>query len=768
MPLRETRIFKVLILVFTLFSCFCSSTALGQQSKSQFTVADEIGINIFGGPEGAAFPEDRVRFSPDGKYFAVYTSRGNVQQNRVEATLSVYRSSDIRHLLKNPGASAPVPFWSTTVWSEEGPVISHWGWLANSSGVAFVQRTPGGRGQIVLAEIGGKSLQALSPEDEDVGGAYFDIRDREHYVYTSSQVAIARENQQKRNLQTSIVGTGRTVWDLVTPQSASSFQNVSHIWAVIDGKRMEVKAEENEFTLSPDGRSIVTREPVQAPASWGELYPPPFDGDPSVLHSGQNVHRYVRIDLESGKMETLLDAPAAEAAGWYAGTLTVPRFSPDGRFVVLPGTFLQSGSPTRPCLAVVELSTKNATCIWLLKGHTKDGRVEPDFRWVGGIRFLNGDSGCLLVTFFPHDDLSNGSTTEYRRTAHGKWSAAQTFHGVLADNLGPNGLRVTVRDGLNDPPQLVATDGQVVRIIWDPNPHLKNMSLGHVSVFTWKDNRNLDWTGGLYLPPEYVPGRPYPLVIQTHGFNMSGFDPAGAFPTAFAAQELASHGIVVLQAGLTCPVETPEEAPCAVTGYAAGARQLVEMGIVDPNAIGLIGFSRTGLYVMKALTTNVLHLKAASATDSYMIDYFQYVLWPGHAGTNLVGAPPFGEGLQKWLQLAPSFNFDKARAPLLDTGLGPQSLLSMWLPYSLMNVLRKPVELMMLNVDNGGGTLPYEHVLTNPGLRVASQGGNVDWFRFWLQGFEDPDPSKADQYVRWRGLKKMQEENDARERPSKN
>jgi len=33
----------------------------------------------------------------------------------------------------------------------------------------------------------------------------------------------------------------------------------------------------------------------------------------------------------------------------------------------------------------------------------------------------------------------------------------------------------------------------------------------------------------------------------------------------------------------------------------------------------------------------------------------------------------------------------------------------------------------------------------------------VDWFRFWWQGYEDPDPAKAEQYKRWRELKKMQD-----------
>ena len=35
-----------------------------------------------------------------------------------------------------------------------------------------------------------------------------------------------------------------------------------------------------------------------------------------------------------------------------------------------------------------------------------------------------------------------------------------------------------------------------------------------------------------------------------------------------------------------------------------------------------------------------------------------------------------------------------------------------------------------------------EHVLTNPAVRMASQGRTVDWFRFWLMDEEDLSPPK--------------------------
>jgi dienelactone hydrolase len=198
-----------------------------------------------------------------------------------------------------------------------------------------------------------------------------------------------------------------------------------------------------------------------------------------------------------------------------------------------------------------------------------------------------------------------------------------------------------------------------------------------------------------------------------------------------------------------CVTVTAYEGPCAVSGYEAAVNQLVSEGLVDPEKIGIIGFSRTCFYVMETLTSSSLHLKAASITDGVMEDYFQYLIDVGDSeADSMIGAAPFGEGLQQWVKRSPGFHLDRINAPLLVVGAGPNSLLFMWQPYAGLRCLRKPVELLMLNTD--------EHILTNPEVRMASQGGTLDWFRFWLQDHEDPDPAKAEQYVRWRGLRKME------------
>jgi len=314
---------------------------------------------------------------------------------------------------------------------------------------------------------------------------------------------------------------------------------------------------------------------------------------------------------------------------------------------------------------------------------------------------------------------------------------------------------------MNRPPILVATDRSTnaSRVIFDPNPQIRDIDLGNATVFKWKDATGRELSGGLYTPSDLQAGRRYPLVVQTHGFSEVVFRPEGIFPTAFAARELAVQGMVVLQAP-DCPFTIdPAEGSCNVAAYDSAVEQLVANGLVDPTRVGIVGFSRTCYYVLDSLTKGKTHFKAASITDGVNEGYFQYILsvdWASdaivHEGDAMIGASPFGSGLQKWLEHSPEFNLDKVTTPLQIVALGRLSLLGMWEPYAALRRLNEPVDLLVLRA----GT----HVLTNPCERMASQGGTVDWFRFWLQGEEDPDPAKAAQYARWHELRKLQEQNE--------
>jgi len=193
-------------------------------------------------------------------------------------------------------------------------------------------------------------------------------------------------------------------------------------------------------------------------------------------------------------------------------------------------------------------------------------------------------------------------------------------------------------------------------------------------------------------------------------------------------------------------------------GYEAAIQQLANEGLVDQNLVGIVGFSRTCYYVLEALTTGAQHFKAASITDGFNLGYLQYLAQVGisgnripHEAEGMIGASPSGEGLQQWFKRSPEFNMDRVTTPLQVVANGRPDVLFMWEPYAALRILNKPVDLIVLRE----GT----HVLTNPGERMVSQGSCVDWFRFWLKGEEDPDPVKAEQYTRWRDLRRLQQEN---------
>lgn len=95
---------------------------------------------------------------------------------------------------------------------------------------------------------------------------------------------------------------------------------------------------------------------------------------------------------------------------------------------------------------------------------------------------------------------------------------------------------------------------------------------------------------------------------------------------------------------------------------------------------------------------------------------------------------------------------DKLRTPLRIEAYGVASALGMWNWFSALSLLERPVDFIYF---------PHAiHLLNKPSERVGSQEGNVDWFCFWLKGEEDPDPAKAEQYKRWRELRKLQEESE--------
>jgi dipeptidyl aminopeptidase/acylaminoacyl peptidase len=771
---------------------FANGWAAAASEATPFTVADDIEFIHFADSNGEGI--EPIIYSPDRRYVVVHAECGRLDLNKVESTLRVYSTEFLQRVVQDRSANRePAPAWILRKSTfKNGPIISNVRWLANSRGFAFLAKTALGTNQLFLADLRTRRLRSITAARDHV--TTFDIRDRNHLVYAVLSPAISQRISDRRPPEGStIVATGRFLGNLLFPdldRSANGPHDRSEIWAILDGRRFRVEDAssgrpvvlysegQHTLVLSPDGRSIVTSLAVaDVSRQWEEDYPPPPSRKSTYLTAIRARHQdltapagyayvsqYATIDLSRGRVRPLTDAPTGASAGYWSDVRAA--WSADRRFLALSNTFIpfdassRTGGQNRPCVAVVDLAADTLTCLERLRGYTQSG-AESGYRYITDVVFDRHNDSRVVVRYFTQPGMIAGTTT-YVRSSEGAWSEA------LPDQATSNQPRfaLSIQQSINDPPLLVIADmvGHVSRTVWDPNPHLKNLDLGEASVYGWQDKDGRDWIGGLYKPPGYVSSKRYPLVVQTHGLVKDQFIPSGLYTSGYAARELASAGILVIQIP-DCPtIFTTEEASCNVAAYEHAVKKLVTEGLADPDRVGISGFSRSDYFTLAALTSGSVHYAAASINDGVDQGYLQYILGSdsnqrvggdeeGADEEAVIGARPFGEGLKQWLKRSPTFNMDKVSTPLRSViHGGAPGLLYVWEPYAALRYLNKPVDLIAIVSD--------EHILTNPAARMASQGGAVDWFRFWLQDYEDLSPAKAGQYKRWRALRKLQATQD--------
>ena len=502
--------------------------------------------------------------------------------------------------------------------------------------------------------------------------------------------------------------------------------------------------------LSPDARyALLVRPAAEIPASWDaytehvfrDIYLPAAREHPLAPNY---IRQYFVVDLKKATVRPLWVAPENPLADVV--------WSADSQRVVIGPTFLptgQGGSSGLSGNAVAVIDVVSGRFDRLPLANALGSYYRP-VRWL--------DSVVIEIAAVTESGTDASGTLRFKKQ-NGEWKRVEQ---ELKPIRGTSSVRIELRQDPNMPPVLCAVnESGVGQLIMDPNPKLeREVTLGHVETVHWNATDGRAWTGTLYYPVHHHGEQAFPLVIQTHGFSEKQFSMDGSFPTAFAAQELANQDIAVLQtggpdSGSDDIVGTPAEPRVYSSGFEGAIEHFVGLGLADPRKVGIIGFSRTGWFVEYMLSHSSVPIAAAEVADNVDGSYVQYVM---DSDRNRAfdekgnGARPFGKGLEAWSGTAPGFNADRIRAPLrIEVDSGPiDEILGAWEMFSNLRYLHKPVELFVIpDIQHG------VHVLQNPRQRLASQGGTVDWFCFWLKGQEDPDPHKKDQYVRWHQLRNM-------------
>jgi dipeptidyl aminopeptidase/acylaminoacyl peptidase len=746
-----------------------------------FTVADDITMERFTEPS-AAEGSPNASFSPDGKHFAIVTSKGILQSDEIESTLTVFNSGEVRAFLS--GGSERIPplrrvhfSLSATLSREQDPTyastIMDLRWSADSKYLYFIGESSGDRRLYRWKVAAGMPVTLTDP---GMSVVRFTVGTNEfvYSAWSSKRSAVAVGDTGAINADARSV-TGGSIRHILFPEMdprptrrrlwVFRDQGISHLTKPIPApSEVDVNLGREAFSLSPDGKFLIRVRPVTVIAQdWSQYLPVPgfeyLKIEPGKLNSiaPDNLLRlreYSLLDIKTGVEIPLISAPVAFALA-YGGDSTAV-WSSNGKQILLTNSFLPLNNVDpadavkrqSPCsLVAVQLTSRSVTCVVYAK-ELGEGHI------LGSTITFTEDSNAFSFA------VSRGKGGEEHKAyirengVYRPANVADLRQEASKASLENHSLRVFVKQSLNGLPTLWATDAATMQTkqLWDPNPQLTRLEFGKASIFRWRDHTGHDWEGGLVLPVGYTAGKRYPLVIQIYNFDATRFMTDGLFPTAMAARALASDGIVVLQMQRRFPHTFDDsEAQAHIEAFSSATDTLSRQGLIDPHRVGLVGFSATSWYVEEALIQDPDRYAAATIAEGIDISYMQYCLWgtsnPALAGEfeKFIGSKPLGKGLSLWVEKAPGFHLDRVETPLRIEAMQPASILGEWELYSSLERQGKPVDLIYFPKG--------DHVHQRPLERLASQQGDVDWFRFWLQGYEDPAPSKKEQYLRWEAMR---------------
>lgn len=466
---------------------------------------------------------------------------------------------------------------------------------------------------------------------------------------------------------------------------------------------------------------------------------------------GQENRQLLNVEVESGKMTALTprdrDVFAYSVSGPRAIMLLGDGFDAEERWSIegpgIEDITMGTGQALNPLLFPNFREYSNVEPLTLEVWKMESGKAEP---------IIDGSTGLPLSVTTKSSAVDMSTVYEGAAKLESKDLDWTGF--TEATEGGVPRISLSVEESLNQQPVLVALDNETgaSRVVFDPNPQLAEVELLPVETFTWEDQHGREIRGGLLKPAHFDSTKRYPLVIQTHGFEPDRFFRVGYSETANAGRALASRGIVVLQ------VQEPdawEETPinldkAGLDVYVAAIDALASAGIIDPEKVGISGYSLTGLTVASSISRAPDRFAAAviaNADPLTLSAYYSYVDSPLQGLTEdlFVGEPPIGDGIEQWRQKSPSFSTDSIDAAVLVSAADPFHLLSLWDFYAALRYQGKPVELQFIRSG--------AHNLTQPLHRVAHQELIVDWFDFWLNGNENSESIEMVQFRKWRAMR---------------
>ncbi len=311
--------------------------------------------------------------------------------------------------------------------------------------------------------------------------------------------------------------------------------------------------------------------------------------------------------------------------------------------------------------------------------------------------------------------LSYASRTNWERGVSRYDAASKKLEALVKDARIYSGFRLShdgsrwvylVAEG-NRPPQVFTAnaDFKAERRLTNLNPQLAEKNLAKTELIPYLDADGKKQFGVLYYPSNYEKGKKYPTVFNLY---------EQFFDDTFNAtvSVLTANGYAVMQPSVDLEIGFPGEA--WAKGVTAAANKLIEMGVADPDKLGVQGTSYGG-YATNLLITQTNRFKAA-INISGKVNMISFYTDSPRLGVRNIHAPEHSQDRlgatlwqqpQKYLAHSAIMYADRIKTPLLlttgeaDPNVPPRQAMEM---YFALRRLGK--EVAWASYVNGGHGMP--------------------------------------------------------------
>ncbi|MFZ0661076.1 MAG: S9 family peptidase [Acidobacteriaceae bacterium] len=378
-----------------------------------------------------------------------------------------------------------------------------------------------------------------------------------------------------------------------------------------------------EYNWSPDSNHLAyTAAPPPGEDNWwtAKLYVQPLTAGPNGVPAG-----YAR-GIVGGAFRAVLEPkvvfdPNTSTGPLHGLQIAVPRWSPDGSKIAFIAGLMSDQGVTGGDIYVIPSSG----------GAPKDvipnRPASPEwFKWIDEQTLGIAEIKAAQSHLFVYNIDTQQESPDYNVTVPGVVGAG----GLMMRISTSSGNNIAfIKSSFSEPPEVYAGPIDNLRQITHFNDGLKP-SWGKSEPISWT-NENFHIDGWLLYPANYDPAKKYPLIVYVHGgpsyANLARWPSAGFGPAPFSA--LGYFVLMPNPRGSFGEGEKFTQADRKDFGYGdlrdilAGVDAVVKTRSVDPNRVGITGWSYGGFMTMFAITqTHRFHAAVAGAGISDWKSYY--------------------------------------------------------------------------------------------------------------------------------------------------